>query len=200
MASRFGLVLSVVLSATVLLAVGSQPTQACLIGKYFRPITVDPNLVLDGVDFTAMPSFTNSDPQINFPAGSDFYPGGSTELAFAAEWTGLIDIAVPGFYKFFTTSDDASRLYIGGILLVDNNFYQGMTERSSAPIDLNAGLHDFRVTYFQQGGDRGCIASWLPPGGTEEVIPIDVLACPEPATLALLALGGLAAILRRRGR
>ena len=200
MASRIGFVLSVILSATVLLAVGSQPTEACLIGKYFKEITVSGGL--DSIDFTATPDDVTEDPQINFDLrNGEFNPPLTGYVDnFAVEWTGLINLPATGFYDFLTTSDDGSRLYIDGILRVESNYFQMMTERDSGPIYLGDGFHDLRVTYFQGGGGKGVIASWLPPGGTKEVIPIDVLTCPEPATLSLLALGGLAAILRRRGR
>ena len=200
MTSRIGSVLLVIVSATVLLAVVSQPTQACVIGKYFKG--VGGNGGLDVIDFSAVPDDVKRDPQINFNVDQwEFNPPLTGYVDnFAVEWTGWVDLPTAGVYQFFTTSDDCSRLYIDGSLLVDNNFYQGMTERGSGPISLSAGLHDFRVTFCQGGGGKGCIASWLPPGGTKEVIPSGALICPEPATLSLLLLGGLAAILRRRGR
>jgi hypothetical protein len=204
MTSRIGFVLSVIVSATVLVAVGSQPTQACVIGKYFKNVVPVPfSAGLDGIDFTATPDDVTDDPQINFDLRSGEFNPALTGYVdnFAVEWTGWITPPVSGTYQFFTNSDDGSRLYIGSNLLVENNFYQGMTERSSAPIHLDGGVaYDFRVMYFQAGGGEGVIASWLLPDLTKEVIPLDVLTCPEPATLSLVALGGLAAILRRRRR
>lgn len=54
-------------------------------------------------------------------------------------------------YRFHLGSDDGSRLYIDGQLLIDNDGIHAMQWRSEA-IRLAAGVHSVRVDYFEQAG------------------------------------------------
>ena len=85
-------------------------------------------------------------------------------------FTGLIDIREEGEYTFYTTSDDGSFLFIGDEMLVDNGGLHGMQERSGK-IALTAGLHPFRVTWFQAGGGLGLEVNWQGPGIEKGEIP-----------------------------
>ena len=57
-----------------------------------------------------------------------------------------------------------------GQQVVDNNFFQGETERSGL-IDLSAGFHDITLLFYEGGGNAGFTASWVPVGGSKQVIP-----------------------------
>ena len=56
-----------------------------------------------------------------------------------------------GTYTFYTTSDDGSALYIDGVMIVNNDFSQGPTERSGSAT-LTAGPHTIEIRYFEGGG------------------------------------------------
>ena len=92
----------------------------------------------------------------------------------AARWTGKILIPTGGLHTFFTRSDDGSMIFIDGVQVVDNNYFQGETERSGT-IDLAAGYHDFTMMFYEGGGNAGLTASWIPVGGTKQTIPNTVL-------------------------
>jgi fibronectin-binding autotransporter adhesin len=89
-------------------------------------------------------------------------------------FTGKILITSPGDTTFFTTSDDGSAVFIDGARVVNNNFFQGMTERSGT-INLTAGLHDIAIYYYEGGGGAGFVARYQPAGGTKQIIPNGVL-------------------------
>ena len=75
---------------------------------------------------------------------------GSTD-SFGIRYTGAINVATGGSYTFYTTSDDGSALYIDGVMVVNNDFSQGPTERSGT-VALTAGTHAIEIRYFEGGG------------------------------------------------
>src|SRR5205814_3299999 len=95
--------------------------------------------------------------------GSNYFLG--------TRWTGKINITASqaGAISFFTATDDGSRLWIDGNLVVDNNFFQGITERSGVAT-LTEGSHDVVIGYYEGGGDANLIWSWTPVGGSKQVV------------------------------
>ena len=65
----------------------------------------------------------------------------------------LLQVQHDGIYKFFLASDDGSRLYVGDSLVVDNDGIHGVTEKVGQ-LGLKAGLHPFRVEWFNAGAAR----------------------------------------------
>ena len=175
---------------------GAQPTPG-LIGRYFQ---LDFSVTsLDQVDFAAAANDTVTDLQINFlPTGDEFRPGLTGYLDhFAVEWTGLILVDQADDITFTTHGDDASRLYIDGALVAETDFSKAMFE-GVGTAGLSAGLHGFRMEYMEIEGWTNCTAAW-DIGAPQQIIPPEAFFTPEPATLTLLALAGLAALRRRRG-
>lgn len=70
---------------------------------------------------------------------------------FVFSFDGYIQIDNPGNYRFYTSSDDGSRLYIDGTELIDNDGANG-TITVSGVRNLTVGKHSIRVTYFENGG------------------------------------------------
>jgi len=111
---------------------------------------------------------------------------------FALRFSGSIQIPKDGSYTFFTTSDDGSRLYIDGKLVVNNDGLHGMDEKS-AKVTLKAGAHAIIVTYFNNGGGEGLSVSWQGPGAQKQILKASALAG-DAETLqdvAIRALPGL---------
>ncbi len=104
-----------------------------------------------------------------FPVGYSQY--------YAVEYRGLLSIATAGNYRFATTSDDGSALWIdAGVnptyaqAIVQNNYPQGMTTRSNnPPINLTADYHDIIVRFNQGVGGNGLQLQWDPTGGANFV-------------------------------
>lgn len=72
---------------------------------------------------------------------------------FGLVFTNTIVAPTAGAYEFFTTSDDGSRLYIDGELVVDND---GLHSPGTVIglRTLSAGSHSLRVEFFEKGGGQ----------------------------------------------
>jgi hypothetical protein len=88
---------------------------------------------------------------------------------FGLSFSGYMKIAGDGVYTFFTESNDGSCLYIDNQLVVDNDGSHDCVERSGQ-IALAAGLHSFRLYYFQEGGRKALTASVQGPAITKSEI------------------------------
>lgn len=96
------------------------------------------------------------------------------EEHFALEFRGYVKIPEDGIYTFHTTSDDGSMLFIDDQVVVENDYLQGMTERSGE-VPLKTGLHPITVKYFNAGGAFGLKVSYEGPGIEKQAIPAMVL-------------------------
>lgn len=92
----------------------------------------------------------------------------SRDTNFGYRFTGYIRIDTKGVYRFFTNSDDGSRLFLDGALIVENNFGQGYTERFG-DVALQPGKHAFRVEFSQGGGGFGITSRYSAVGSTTPV-------------------------------
>ena len=97
---------------------------------------------------------------------------------FAIDYEGDFWIAKLGKYRFRLTSDDGSRLYVDGRLVIDNDGVHSATEMGGS-VALEAGKHHIRVSYFQ--GPRDAIALVLEIGVPgEEMHVFDLRDFREP--------------------
>ncbi len=110
-----------------------------------------------------------------------------TRDAFALMFTGHILIEKPGKYTFFIASDDGSRFYIDGELLIDNDGLHGMVEKKGS-VKLTAGLHPIIATYFDNGGGDGLTMSWNGPEIKKQQIPASVLVSAAEQTIQDLGI------------
>lgn len=125
------------------------------------------------------PTLRRIDAQVNVGKTKDQWPGTEFKDHLFIRWTGLIRIQKPGTYKFFTESDDGSRLFIGETQVVDNGGAHPMAEKEGQ-IDLQPGDHPIRLEYVENEGDCGCKLLWQPPGGQKQIIPATALFHPTP--------------------
>lgn len=89
---------------------------------------------------------------------------------FALKLTGLVKVPRDGMYKFSTTSDDGSALYIGDRMVVNNDGIHGEWEESGE-IALKAGYHPITVLMFQGKGGKTLGVQMEGPGVSKEMIP-----------------------------
>ncbi len=90
---------------------------------------------------------------------------------FVTEVTGWLRLEAPWRGTFELTSDDGSRLAIGGEIVIDHDGRHGPTARRSAELALPAGLHPLRIDHFDAGGNRVLRLAWRPEG-TEAFVPV----------------------------
>ena len=78
---------------------------------------------------------------------------------FGVVFTGYINIPATGEYTFVTGSDDGSKLYLDGQLVVDNDGLHGLREQENT-VNLTQGLHPIKVTYFERLGSEKLNVYW----------------------------------------
>jgi hypothetical protein len=100
---------------------------------------------------------------------------------FGLVFDGYIKIATEGEYTFYTTSDDGSRLWIDGKMVVDNDGTHLSTEKSGF-LCLGAGYHLLKVEYFDKTGSSDVLmAMYAGPGFSKRVIT-DLYVSPTVTT------------------
>jgi len=113
-------------------------------------------------DFDTMkPLGTVYTTEINIPDRSwtQGFPGVSDRFEwFAVDYHGSFKAIKAGHYTFRLASDDGSKLFIDGKLLIDNDGLHSMYSKTGE-IDLDESSHDVHLEYFQ--GPRTEIALQL---------------------------------------
>ena len=112
---------------------------------------------------------------------------------FALRFTGFIQAPRAGKYTFFANSDDGSRIYVRGRMVVNNDGAHGPVEKAGA-INLPAGSHPIVVTYFDNGGGDMLSIQWSGPGIKKQAIPAARLTVGGGDTLHDLAIQALSRI------
>jgi hypothetical protein len=92
------------------------------------------------------------------------------EEFYALRFTGVIEIPMDGVYRFWTGSDDGSRMWIGRRQVVDND---GLHAYEEVPGDivLKKGKYPIKVGFFEAGGGHILKVFWSGPGFEKQEIP-----------------------------
>jgi hypothetical protein len=85
-----------------------------------------------------------------------------------------VHIKTAGNYTFYTISDDGSKLFINGNLVVSNDGTHPMQERSGS-VTLAEGYHTIKVSVFENAGGEGLEVKYAGPGISKQKIPSAVL-------------------------
>ncbi len=73
--------------------------------------------------------------------------------------SGYFEAPEAGKYKFFMNNDDAARLQIDGVTVIDNN-RPGSPQEYLAEVPLKAGIHSFRIEYVEYEGSAKLQIDW----------------------------------------
>src|SRR3989338_2655834 len=115
-------------------------------------------------DLSGSPALTRTDKQVNFN-----WHGGSPAKnihpdIFSARWKGKLAAPASDEYELQLTSDDGSRLYLDGKLVIDNWGGHPYTLKS-AKVNLEAGKsYDLRIEYYENWGDASVKFGWARTG------------------------------------
>ncbi len=96
------------------------------------------------------------------------------EGQFAIYFTSFLKIDEAGEYRFYTTSDDGSKLYINDEEVVNNDGDHGAIERMGT-VTLQPGFHKIDVAYFNKAGGSWLDVYYKGPGTPKQIIPADRL-------------------------
>ncbi len=86
------------------------------------------------------------------------YPRTRTDF-YSFKYTAVLNVPAAGTYRFYTTTDDGSKLFIDGTQVVSNDGIHGATERSGS-IYLTAGPHNVIVTYYDYNSADELFVQW----------------------------------------
>ena len=142
---------------------------------------VNPGNTVNGIDYQyyegdwkIVPLFTTLTPvKTGSTANFDISLRGR-DNQFGFSFTGYINVPTDGQYKFYTSSDDGSNLYIDGVLTVANDGLHSTTEKSGT-IGLKAGKHAITGLFFQQTGGQVFTVSYEGTGIVKQLIPASIL-------------------------
>ncbi|NBO91347.1 MAG: cytochrome c1 [Planctomycetia bacterium] len=102
------------------------------------------------------------------PAGEGVASGIELAVAtrdsdYAVIFEGYFEIKKEGKYSFVLNSDDGSKLYIDGKLVVDNDLIHAPVAKRGET-ELKVGVHSARIEFFQGGGGAELTATINGPG------------------------------------
>lgn len=119
-----------------------------------------------------VPDHTRIESNLQYSSSSQAYPGLDNRFKndWGARFSGLISVPETGNWTFYLTTDDGSELWMDGQSLIQNYGSHGMREISNSRV-LDAGIHDFRIEFFQGGGPHGLKFSWEGPNQSKTSIP-----------------------------
>ena len=116
------------------------------------------------------------------------FPG----LGTTNEWFGLdirftVNVAEAGTWELMLLSDDGAILSIDGQDVINNDGIHGALPET-AKVQLDKGLRNFRVRYFQGPGfNLALILGWRKPGAADfDYLPRKLIGRPPAGTLAAL--------------
>ncbi len=117
-------------------------------GEAVTPGATEPGLRADVYRgfWNELPDFSKLTPEFIAGAGAFELPPATPNKGFGVEFTGYIRVPADGVYTFATRSDDASKLWIGDQLVVDNDGAHIVRKRTGE-VALRAGLHPIRVAH-----------------------------------------------------
>ncbi|MBR2713897.1 MAG: hypothetical protein IKB76_03865, partial [Kiritimatiellae bacterium] len=128
---------------------------------------------------SSMPVFSSFEPvdarvvaRIDQPSTDEAWTDAPSSLLdrFGAVYSGFVRVPRSGAWNVTLESDDGSRLWIDGNLVIDHGALHSMSARSSR-LDLSEGLHEIRVEYFENTGGAGLRLLWALDGFPSEAVP-----------------------------
>jgi len=107
---------------------------------------------------------------------SVYYHIAPLPMPYTVEWEGQILIPEGGQYFFALQSIDEAVLYIDGEEVVAS---RERDEYDQEGLGLQAGYHELGLRYAARTHHMHIDLYWIPPGGTREIIPSEVLLPPQ---------------------
>ena len=121
-----------------------------------KPVMRDGVAYIPGVKFryyeywgNKLPKFADLKPMKAGAVGNFSIAPKMRNDGFAMQFAGFINIPKDGKYTFLLQSDDGSKLYIGGKLIVDNDGAHDARGIKNGSVELKAGLHPIVVDFFE---------------------------------------------------
>ncbi len=94
---------------------------------------------------------------------------------FAFRFRGFVAVPRAGSFTFWTVSDDGSKLWIDGRLVVDNDGDHAPQD-AAGTLFLEAGRHAITVSMYENEGGEGLRVYWRGAGAERSELPADALS------------------------
>ena len=107
---------------------------------------------------------------IDFRTGGGAFAAGAPSDFFAVRSRGTLQVPRPGAWTFHLTSDDGSRLFLDGGLVIDNDGLHGEVTRS-ATVELTGAPVLLLAEMFENAGGATFVLEWEGPGQPRQVVP-----------------------------
>ncbi len=110
---------------------------------------------------TGEPAFVRQDTYINFGWGAGNPGVGIAADNFSVRWTGNLNLP-GGAWQFYTSSDDGSRVFLNGKLIVNQWQDHPVQSAYSTYSKLDAGQKNVTVDFYERGGGASMQFSYWP--------------------------------------
>lgn len=91
---------------------------------------------------------------------------------FGVDFQGAFVVDEPGLFHFRLTSDDGSKLFVDGALVIDDDGFHAVRATEGA-VRLAAGTHGIAVPYWQGPGPLALLLEVARPGAGYEIFHMD---------------------------
>ena len=116
-------------------------------------------------DFSGTLVLTRADKGTAFITGGVSPGPGVNAANYSVRWNGTAKATKAGTYSFQTNSDDGVRLYVNGVLLINNFTDHGAVIDTGSINGIKAGSDmNIRLEFYQGGGGAVIDLKWKPPG------------------------------------
>jgi YVTN family beta-propeller protein len=146
---------------------------SCILG-FLLPASASADFaysVYDGT-FSLLPDFSGLTPTATATSTSIGVGVTSQTDTFALAFTNTLNVPTSGDYEFMTNSDDGSRVYIDGALVVDNDGLHAPAVVVGS-VSLAAGTYALRVEFFENQGGEVLDVGYRSGNPAFEPIPAD---------------------------
>jgi hypothetical protein len=122
--------------------------------------------------FTNAPTLTRVETNVDFSWGTGSPDAAISVDYFTARWVGQVQPLYSQDYTFYTYSDDGSRLWVNGQLVVSQWADQGAKELGSTPVTLVAGQkYDLVMEYYDKTSSATASLRWSSPSQLKGAVP-----------------------------
>jgi len=126
-----------------------------LAGQYFNNTALSGTPVLERVE------------AVNFGWGTSSPGPGVNADMFSVRWSGKVEATATGNFQFQTASNDGVRLWVNGVLVINNWTSHATTTNNSAVIPLTKNTrYTITMEFYDNTGSAVAKLRWMKPGQT----------------------------------
>jgi len=138
-------------------------------------------------NYNGLPALTRLDPIIDFNWGADAPDPSLPTDYWHVRWHGQIQPLYSDLYTFTTITDDGSRLWVNGQLLI-NRWQNGAATSASGSVQLEAGKkYDLVMEYYENTSTASARLAWSSLHQVSETVPTSQLYATPGLIQPLLA-------------